>query len=83
MSLVSYKRNFVSKIIANNEIFEVAWNKVKMTSRSPVLFSENHYKWYKNGYKIKFIFLDSLMSLVSNEINDNIFWILYNEKFDS
>ena len=83
MSLVSYKRNRVSKGISDNEIFKVVWDGVRMTPKSPVLFLENHYKLYKNGYKIKFICLDSLMSLVSNEINENIFWILYNEKFDS
>ena len=73
MSLVSYKRNFVSKIIADNEIFEVAWARVKMTLRSPVLYLENHCKLYNDCYKIKFICLDSLMSLVSNEIKYNTF----------
>ena len=83
MSLVSYKRNRVSKGISDNEIFKVVWDGVGMTPKSPVLFLENHYKLYKNGYKIKFIFLDSLMSLVSNEIKYNTFWILYNDKLDS
>ena len=55
MSLVSYKRKYVSKIIADNEIFEVAWDRVKMTSRSPVMYLENHCKLYNDGYKIKFI----------------------------
>jgi len=44
-----------------------------MTTRFPVLFLGNHYKLYKNDYKIKFICLDSLMSLVSNEIKYNTF----------
>jgi len=47
-----------------------------MTAGFPVLFLENHYKLYKNDYKIKFICLDSLMSLVSNEIKYNTFGIL-------
>ena len=82
MSLVSYKRNHVSKRISDNEIFEVEWDRVKMTLKSPVLYLENHCKLYNDDYKIKFIFLDSLMSLVSNEVNNNIFRILYNEKID-
>ena len=76
MSLVFYKRNRVSKGIFDNEIFKVVWDGVRMISKFFVLFLENYYKLYKNGYKIKFICLDFLMSLVSNEIKYNIFWIL-------
>ena len=68
VSLVSYKRDRVSKEIAYKEIFKVVRDCVRMTPKSLVLFLENHYNSYKNGYKIKFICLDSLMSLTSNEI---------------
>ena len=68
ISLVSYERDRVNKESSYKEIFKVVWDSVRMTSKSPVLSLENHHNLYKNGYKIKFIFLDSLMSLVSNEI---------------
>ena len=73
ISLVSYKRDRGSKEISYKEIFKVVWDSVRMTPKSPVLFLENHYKLYKNGYKIKFKCLDSLMSIVSNEIKYNTF----------
>ena len=54
MRLVSYKRNRVSKGVADNEIFKVVWDRVRMAPKSPVQYLENHYKSYKNDYKIKF-----------------------------
>ena len=53
MRLVSYKRNRVSKGVADNEIFKVVWDRVRMAPKSPVQYLENHYKSYKNDYKIK------------------------------
>ena len=75
-SLFFYKRNYKNKRVIDFEIFEVLWGWVKMIIRFSVLYLGNYYKLYKNDYKIKFICLNFLMSLVLNEIKYNIFWIL-------
>ena len=79
MCLFSYERNRISKRVVFLEISEFYWNRAGLISGSPVLTLENHQKLYKNNYGVKFIFLDSLLTLFLIETSETIFKILYRE----
>ena len=55
----------------------------RVISGSPILTLEIHHKLYQNNYVVYFILLESLLSLVSGEINLIVIWIFYREKCGS
>ncbi len=75
MSLLLYESSGKSKRIIYLGIFEFYWDRVGLISKSPVPTLENHQKLYKNNYGMKFISLDSLLSLFVIETNETIFKI--------